>query len=202
MEEVVVTTLGIYRRGPTLLLLGPWRIHYMVGRWTAEGSVAAGAGASRAGSTKRTWRMILQRSSEAEVVPTWAVNRKWKWKWKSLSRVWLFATPWTIQSMEFSRPNTGMGSLSLFQRIFPTKGLNPGLPCCRQIPYQLSHSAYSPCILLSYLPLIQLAEIIAKESKNFSLQISVSIPEPNMEEKIWSWNIIWICGSSIYTFTT
>ena len=24
--------------------------------------------------------------------------------WKSLSRVWLFATPWTIQSMEFSRP--------------------------------------------------------------------------------------------------
>ena len=27
-----------------------------------------------------------------------------KWKWKSLSGVQLFATPWTIQSMEFSRP--------------------------------------------------------------------------------------------------
>ena len=27
-----------------------------------------------------------------------------KWKWKSLSCVSLFATPWTIQSMEFSRP--------------------------------------------------------------------------------------------------
>ena len=26
-----------------------------------------------------------------------------KWKWKSLSCVWLFANPWTIQSMEFSR---------------------------------------------------------------------------------------------------
>ena len=26
------------------------------------------------------------------------------WKWKLLSRVWLFATPWTIQSMQFSRP--------------------------------------------------------------------------------------------------
>ena len=25
------------------------------------------------------------------------------WKWKSLSHVWLFVTPWTIQSMEFSR---------------------------------------------------------------------------------------------------
>ena len=27
-----------------------------------------------------------------------------RWKWKSLSRVWLFAIPCTIQSMEFSRP--------------------------------------------------------------------------------------------------
>ena len=27
-----------------------------------------------------------------------------KWKWKSLSHVWLFVTPWTIQSMKFSRP--------------------------------------------------------------------------------------------------
>ena len=27
-----------------------------------------------------------------------------KWKWNSLSYVWLFATPWTIQSMEFSSP--------------------------------------------------------------------------------------------------
>ena len=26
------------------------------------------------------------------------------WKWKLLSCVWLFLTPWTIQSMEFSRP--------------------------------------------------------------------------------------------------
>ena len=31
--------------------------------------------------------------------------------------------------------NTGLGSLSLLQRIFPTQGLNPGLPHCRQILY-------------------------------------------------------------------
>ena len=31
------------------------------------------------------------------------------WKWKSLSRVWLFVTPWTIQSMEFSRPEYWSG---------------------------------------------------------------------------------------------
>ena len=35
--------------------------------------------------------------------------------------------------------NTGVGSLSFLQGIFPTQGLNPGLPHCRQILYQLSH---------------------------------------------------------------
>ena len=35
--------------------------------------------------------------------------------------------------------NTGVGSLSILQGIFPTQELNPGLPHCRQILYQLSH---------------------------------------------------------------
>ena len=35
--------------------------------------------------------------------------------------------------------NIGLGSLSIFQGIFPTQGLNPGLPHCRWILYQLSH---------------------------------------------------------------
>ena len=35
--------------------------------------------------------------------------------------------------------NTGVGSLSFLQGIFPTQGLNPGLPNCRWILYQLSH---------------------------------------------------------------
>ena len=42
--------------------------------------------------------------------------------------------------------NTGVGSLSLLQGIFPTQGLNPGLPHCRQILYPLSHQG-SPRIL-------------------------------------------------------
>ena len=41
--------------------------------------------------------------------------------------------------MEFSRPEYGVGSLSLLQGIFPTQGSNPGLLPCRQILYQLSH---------------------------------------------------------------
>ena len=36
---------------------------------------------------------------------------------------------------EFSRPDPGVGSLSLIQGIFPTQGSNPGLLYCRQILY-------------------------------------------------------------------
>ena len=35
--------------------------------------------------------------------------------------------------------NTGVGSLSVLQGIFPTQGSNPGLRHCRQILYQLNH---------------------------------------------------------------
>ena len=35
--------------------------------------------------------------------------------------------------------NTGVGSHSLLQGIFPTQGSNPGFPHCRQILHQLSH---------------------------------------------------------------
>ena len=42
--------------------------------------------------------------------------------------------------------NTGVGNLSLLQGIFPTEGLNPGLPRCRQILYKLSPQG-SPKIL-------------------------------------------------------
>ena len=42
--------------------------------------------------------------------------------------------------------NTGVGSLSLLQVMFPIQGLNPGLLHCRRILYQLSHRG-SPRIL-------------------------------------------------------
>ena len=42
--------------------------------------------------------------------------------------------PWTSPGQ-----NTGLGGLSLLQGIFPTQGLNTGLPHCRWILYLLSH---------------------------------------------------------------
>ena len=50
-------------------------------------------------------------------------------------------TPQFSQNSPWNSPgqNTGVGSLSLVQGMFPTPGSNPGLPHFRQIPYQLSH---------------------------------------------------------------
>ena len=56
---------------------------------------------------------------------------------KLLSRVRLFATPWTVAyqappSMGFPRQEYWSGCHFLFQGIFLTQGSNPGLPHCRQ----------------------------------------------------------------------
>ena len=46
--------------------------------------------------------------------------------------------------------NTGVGSHTLLQGIFPTQGLNPGLLHCRQILYHLSHQG-SPSLIAAHL---------------------------------------------------
>ena len=48
--------------------------------------------------------------------------------------------------MGFSRPEYWNETLSLLHGIFPAQGLNPGLLCCSQLLYQLSHKG-SPGIL-------------------------------------------------------
>ena len=63
---------------------------------------------------------------------------------KSLSRIRLFATPWTVayrllRPWDFPGKNTGVGCHCFLKEIFPTQGLNPGLPRCRQTLYHLSH---------------------------------------------------------------
>ena len=64
---------------------------------------------------------------------------------ESHCRVWLFATPWTIQSMEFSSPWNGYPFHSL--GYLPNPGIEPRSPSrCRQILYQLDHQG-SPIIL-------------------------------------------------------
>ena len=99
----------------------------------SQGSLMAVSTAHQSATTLMLWR-----------VSGFTVHHLFPWKWKLLSRVRLFATPWTVKNSPGQ--NTGVGSLFLLQGIFPTKGLNPGLPQCRQILYQLSHQR-SPRIL-------------------------------------------------------
>ena len=74
----------------------------------------------------------------------------------SLSCVRLFVTPWTVARqapfVHGASPgkNTGVGCHALLQGIFPTLGLNPGLPHFRRILYRLNHQGGKcvPCTFL------------------------------------------------------
>ena len=102
----------------------------------------------------RWWRPACQPKKGSTDCWKWKVNTPhfncFPWKWSdsenhsvmsdSLRPHGLYS-PWDSPGQ-----NTGVGSLSLLQEIFPTQGLNPGLPHCRQILYQLSHKG-SPRIL-------------------------------------------------------
>ena len=61
------------------------------------------------------------------------------------SSILAWKIPWTEEPGRLLCPwnspgkNTEVGCHSLLQGIFPTQGLNLGLPHCRQILYQLSY---------------------------------------------------------------
>ena len=70
--------------------------------------------------------------------------------------------------------NTGVGSLSLLQGIFPTQGSNPGLLHCRQILYQLSHK-WSPRNNLHVINNLDVKFLIAWAHVVFSAGCEVSL---------------------------
>ena len=61
-----------------------------------------------------------------------------------------FSLPGSSVHGKFSGKNTGVGCHFLLQGIFPTQGLNPGLPHCRQTLYRLSHHGSTPLTLPRY----------------------------------------------------
>ena len=77
-------------------------------------------------------------------------------------------TLWTVAyqpppSMGFSRQEYWSGLPFPSPEIFPTRGLNPGLPHCKQMLYCLSHQA-SP---LSYQDMYRPTEIYPIRKENF-----------------------------------
>ena len=61
-------------------------------------------------------------------------------------------TTWLYSPWNSPGPNTGVGSLSLLQGIFPTQASNPGLLHCNQILYCLSHQGSSRILELVAYP--------------------------------------------------
>ena len=80
------------------------------------------------------------------------------YEWKSESHSAVSDSLW-LHGLHFPGQNTGVGSHSPLQRIFPTQGPNPDLPHCRQILYYLSHKrclhSFNCAILCSdYFPFV------------------------------------------------
>ena len=71
------------------------------------------------------------------------------WELTLLSRVQLFAIPWTVayrllHPRNFPGKSTEVAFHFLLQGIFPTRGSNLGLPGCRQMLFPLSHQGSQP----------------------------------------------------------
>ena len=80
-------------------------------------------------------------------VQMWELDDKEGWKSENCSVMFHSSQPHGLYS-PWNSPgqNTGVGSLSLLQGIFPTQRSNPGLPHWKWILYQLSHQG-TPKIL-------------------------------------------------------
>ena len=82
-----------------------------------------------------TTRVPAQISSSSQV---------WKWSRSVVSdSLWPQGLYRLFHPWDFPGKNTGVGCHFLLQGIFPTQGLNPGLPHSRQMLYHLSLPKYS-----------------------------------------------------------
>ena len=112
----------------------PDHLSFLWNMYTSQESIV------RTGHGKMDWFQIGKGIGQGDILSPCLFNLYAEWKWKPLSQVQLFMTPWAIYtSCNSPGQNTGMGSLSLLQGIFPTQVSNRGLLHCRKILYQLSY---------------------------------------------------------------
>ena len=113
------------------------------------------------------------------ILSFWVSEWMNEWMCQSLSRVWLFATPWTAAhqaplSTEFSRQTYWSGLPFPIPKgcIFLTQGLNLGLVHCGQILYHLSLSFWASSLQYSS-NLISDLEIVSAKLPFFPLCIVI-----------------------------
>ena len=81
----------------------------------------------------RKWEQPKHPSADKWVNKAWPIHTM---EWVKVAQL---CPTWIYSPRNSPGRNTAVGSLSLLQGIFPIQGLNPGLPHCRRILYQLSH---------------------------------------------------------------
>ena len=114
------------------------------------------------------------------------------WKSKSLSHVWLFATPWNNSPGQ----NTGVGSLSLLQWILPTQESNWGLLHCSGFftNWAIREAPFSPNSTLSrrfcLLPLNQLGSFSLETALSFGNVSWWPTHSPLHQGYLYNWLLI------------
>ena len=114
-----------------------------------------------------------------------------------------FFTDWVMRETSnnyFAGQNTGVGSHSLLQRIFPTQGSNPSLWHCRRIFYNLSHQG-SPLYNVPELKINRFASLLAQLVKNLTAMQETGVQFQGQEDllekemtthsSILPWRIPW-----------
>ena len=91
----------------------------------------------RQGSIVALWCYFFTVQQNESAVLTIKLELKVKVKFAQLCLTLCDPMDYTVHGI--LQANTGAGSLSLLQGIFPTQGLNWGLLHCRQVLYQLSY---------------------------------------------------------------
>ena len=128
-------------------------IGHNIWRWVTESYREASLVAQTVKCLSAMWETWVQSPGQEDPLDKKMATHSNTLAWK---------IPWTeehgrLQSMgsqrvrllhqwDFPGKNTGVGCHFLLQEIFPTQGLNPGLPHCRSLLYRLSHhgSPYLP----------------------------------------------------------
>ena len=119
--------------------------------------------------------------------------------------------------MAFSSQNTGVGSLSFLQGIFPTQGSNPGFPCCRKLQKQNDSSLAIKAKSQTYTSLLHKACVPLLSghrpkplawNKGCSLAIlsPASLPCPLLSKHQHHWSSVcfskWLCQFPCHELTS
>ena len=96
--------------------------------------------------------------------------------------------------------NTGVGSLSLLQGIFPTQGLNSGLPHCRFFTRRATREAQKVHIKAKFHTALDCSPLIQQKTRSFFFGEDKTVSGPEMPGTVQAGETIFKHGSRAHLF--